>query len=69
MALRVTPWARVLSWHATATINSSLALGNDWFGPKRLAERSIASMLGTAATIWSTALAHDVGSWKKLAER
>jgi hypothetical protein len=26
----------------TTTINSSLALGDDGFGPKRLAERSIA---------------------------
>jgi len=46
-----------------------LALGDDGFGLKRLAEPSIASILGTAATIWSTALARDVGSWKKLAER
>jgi hypothetical protein len=66
---RLTPWARVLFWHATATINSSLALGNDGFGPKRLAEPSIASILGTATTIWSTALACDNGSWKKVAER
>jgi hypothetical protein len=68
-ASRVTPWARVLSWHTTATINSSLALGDDGFGPKRLAEPSITSILGTVATIWSTALARDGGSWKKLAER
>jgi len=69
-ASRVTPWARrVLSGHATATINSSGASGDDGFGPKRLAEPSIASILGTATTIWSTALARDVGSWKKLAER
>ena len=46
-----------------------MALGNDGFGPKRLAEPSIASTLGTAATIWSTALARDGGSWKELAER
>ena len=64
------PWARrVLSWHATATINSSVALGNDGFGPKWLVEPSIASSSGTAATIRSTALARDGGSWKKLAER
>jgi hypothetical protein len=69
-ASRVTPWAcRVLSGHATATINSSLALGDDCFGPKRLAERSTASNLGTAATLRSTALARDGGSWKKLAKR
>jgi hypothetical protein len=59
----------VLYWHATTTINSSLALGDDGFGPKRLATSSIASILGTAATFWSTALARDGGSWKKLAER
>ena len=59
----------MLSRHATATINSSLALVHDGFGPKRLAEPSIASILGTAATIWSTALARDGGSWKELAER
>jgi hypothetical protein len=42
----------VLSWHATATINSSLALGDDEFGPKQFAERSIASIGGmTAATL------------------
>ena len=41
----------MLSWHATATINSSLALGDDGFGPKWLSEPSIASILGTAATI------------------
>ena len=29
LALRVTPWVRVLSWHATTTNNSSLALGDD----------------------------------------
>ncbi len=28
--------------HATTTINSSLALGDNGFGPKRLAERLIA---------------------------
>jgi hypothetical protein len=69
--MRVTPWAgRVLSWHATTTINSSGALGNDGFGPKWLAEPSIASTyLGTAATIRSTALARYGDSWKKLAER
>ena len=70
-ALRVTPWARrVLSWHATATINSSGASGNDGFGPTRLAEPSIASTLGTAATLRSTALlVHDGGSWEKLTNR
>jgi hypothetical protein len=66
----VTPWARrVLSRHATTTINSSGALGNNGFGPKRLAPPSIASTLGMAATIRSTALARDGCSWKKLAER
>ena len=69
-ALRVTPsWVRVPSWHATVTINSSSALGDDRFGPKRLAERLTASNLGTAATVWSTALARDVGSSKMLAKR
>jgi hypothetical protein len=57
-------------WHATTTINSSLALGDDGFGPKRLATSSIASILGTtAATLWSTALARDVGGSKIPAER
>ena len=69
LALRVTPWVRVLSWHATATINSSSALGDGSFGPKRLAERSTALILGTAATSWSTALARNVGGRKNLAER
>ncbi len=70
LALRVTPWVRVLSWHATATINSSSALGNNGFGPKRLAERSTALMLGTAATTsWLTALARKVGGRKNLAKR
>ena len=65
-ASRVTPWARRVLWHATA-INSSGASGDDGFGPKRLAERSTASNLGTAATLRSTALlARDSGSWKKL---
>ena len=65
------PWARrVLSGHATATINSSGASGDNGFGPKRLAERSTASNLGTAATLRSTALlARDDGSWKKLTDR
>jgi hypothetical protein len=63
-------WVRVLSWHATATINSSLALGDDGFGLKRLTERSITSIGGmTAATLWSTALARDVGGSKIPAER
>ena len=69
LALRVTPWARVLSWHEAATINSSLASGDDGFELKRLTKPSIASILGTATTIWSTALARDGGSWKELAER
>jgi hypothetical protein len=71
LASRVTPWARlVLSGHATETINSSGAWGDDGFGPKPLAERSTASNLGTAATLRSTALlAHDGGSWEKLTER
>ncbi len=68
-ALRVTPWACRVLWHATATINSSGASGNDGYGPKRLTEPSFASTLGTAATIRSTALARDGGSWKKLTKR
>ncbi len=69
LALRVTPWVRVLSWHATATINSSSDLGNNGFGPKRLAKHSIASILGTAVTTsWSTALARDVSGRKNLAK-
>jgi hypothetical protein len=69
-ASRVTPWARrVLSGHATATINSSRALGDE-FGPKRRDEFSTASIWGTAATLRSTALlARDDGSWKKLTDR
>ena len=60
LASRVTPWVLVLSWHVTATISSFLALGDDGFGPKRLAERLTALILGTAATTsWSTALACD----------
>ena len=69
LALRVTPWVRVLSWHATATINFSSALGDGGFGPKWLAESSTASVLGTAATTWSTALARNVDGRKNLAER
>jgi hypothetical protein len=70
-ASRVTPWAcRVLSGHATATINSSGASDNDGFGPKRLVEPSIASILGTAATLRSTALlARNGGSWRRLTVR
>jgi len=45
-----------------------LASGNNGFGPKWLAERSIALIVGTAATTWSTALACDVGGRKILAE-
>ncbi len=69
LALRVKPWVWVLCWHATTTINSSLALGDDGIGPKRFAEHSTASILGTAATTWSTALARNVGGRKNLAER
>ena len=70
LALRMKPWVRVLSWHATATINSSLALGDDGFGLKRFAKHSIASIAGMmAATLWSTALARDVGGRKNLAKR
>jgi hypothetical protein len=69
LALRVMPWVRVLSWHATATINSSSALGDNCFGLKRLAERSTASISGTAATTWSTALARNVGGKINLAKR
>ena len=64
LALRVKSSVRVLSWHATALRTSSLASGDDGFGPKRLAERSIALIVGTAATTWSTALARNVGSRK-----
>ena len=59
----------MLSGHATATINSSGASGNDGYGPKRLAEPSIASTLGTAATIRSTARARGDGSWEKPTDR
>jgi hypothetical protein len=45
-----------------------LDLGNDGFGPKRLVERSTASILGTAATTWSTDLACDVDGMKILAK-
>jgi len=70
LALRVAPCVRVLSWHGTATINSSLALADDRFGPKQFAERSIASIVGmTAATLWSTTLARDVGGSKIPAKR
>ena len=43
--------------------------GNDGFGPTRLAKPSIALTLGTAATLRSTALARDDGSWKRLTDR
>ena len=69
LALRVTSWVRVISWHGTATINSSLALGDNGFGPKRLAKRLTASILGTAATTWSMALARNISGRKNLAER
>ena len=69
-ASRVTPWARRVLWHATATINSSGASGDDRFGPRWHAERSIASNLGTAATLRSTALiSRDDGSWMELTDR
>jgi len=65
LALRVMPWVLVLSWHAATTINSSLALGDDVFGPKRLAKCLIASIWGmTATTLWSTALARNIGGSK-----
>ena len=65
LALRAKPWVWVHYWHATATFNSSLALGDDVFGPKQLAKRSIAWILGTTATtLWSTALARNVGGRK-----
>jgi hypothetical protein len=63
VALRVTPW------HATATVNPSLALGDDGFRPKRLVKWSIALLGGTAATSLLTNLARDVGGRKNLAER
>ena len=59
----------MLSWHAIVTINSSLALGDDGFGPKQLAEHSIALIVGTAVTTWSTALACNVRGRKNLSER
>ncbi len=46
-----------------------MAPGDDGFGPKRLAERSITLIVGTAVTTWSTALARDVGGKKIFAER
>jgi hypothetical protein len=46
-----------------------LALGDNGFGPKRLAERSLALVSTTAATLRSTALARDVGGRKILAKR
>ncbi len=59
----------VLSWHGTATINSSWALGDNRFGPIRLAKRSTASFLGTAVTTsWLTALACNAGGRKILAK-
>ena len=67
-ASRVTPWARRVLWHATATINSSGASGDE-FGPTRRDERSTASILGTAATPRSTALSRDDGSWMELTDR
>jgi hypothetical protein len=70
LALRAKPWVRVHYWHATTTINSSLALGDDRFGPKGLTECSIALILGTmAATLWSTVLACNVGGRKIPAKR
>jgi hypothetical protein len=69
LALSVMPWVGVLSLHATAPINSSLALGDNGFGPKWLAKRSTALILGMAATTWSTALACNVGGRKNLAKR
>jgi hypothetical protein len=65
VALRAKPWVWVHSWHATATRNSSLALGDNGFGPKRLDERLIPKISGMmATTLWSTALARDIGGSK-----
>ncbi len=70
LALRVMPWLCVLSWHGTTTINSSLALGDDGFGPKRLAKCLITLIWGMMATaLWSTALACIVGRSKIPAKR
>jgi hypothetical protein len=42
-----------------------LGLGDDGFGPRRLAKRLLALVLGrTAATLWSTALARGAGGSK-----
>jgi len=50
-------------------INSSLALGDKGFGPKRFAECLIASIAGiTAAIPWLTALAREFGGRKNLPE-
>ena len=46
-----------------------MALGDNGFGPKWLAERLITSIVGTAATTWSMALACDVGGREILAKR
>ena len=70
LALKVKPQVQVRSWHTTATINSSSALGNNRIGPKRLAESSIADISGTkAATLWSKALACNVSENKIPAKR
>jgi hypothetical protein len=63
--LRAKPWVWAHSWHTTTSINSSLALGDEGFGSKRLAERSITKILGTtAATLWLMALARNVDGSK-----
>ncbi len=49
-ALRVIPWVWVHYGHMTATINPSLALEDNGFGPKQLAELPIALIWQTTAT-------------------
>ena len=54
---------KVFGWHATSLRTSSLASSDNGFRPRRLAEGSLALVLGrtTAATLWSTALACGTG--------
>jgi len=65
LALMVKSLVRVLSWHEIALRTSSLASSDDGFGPRRLAEHSLALVSRTtAATLWSTALACGAGRSK-----
>jgi hypothetical protein len=69
-ALRAILWVWVHSWHATTTINSSLASEDVESKPKRLAKRTIASNGQTMVkTLWSTALACIVGGSRIAAVR